>query len=411
MPRQTEYHFLQQTLTKLHLQVLRFTIGQMPEPVPDYGLRHFLGHDEECTRFFCDLPQQMASHTIYKLTDAYLCNYLLLRLPWEEPSGLLIGPYLSVQLTHEALLGEAERYGVPPHLFDQLQTIYGSIPYLGEESFLFAMLNTFAESLWGGSNAYTIVDMTDELTAPSPLARREDPLPAEQTLLNMQMMEKRYAYENEMLDAVSHGLTHKAELLLSNLSQFSMEQRNADPVRNLKNYCIIMNSLLRKAAERGSVHPLYLDSVSSDFARRIELVGSVEATQPLMAEMMSTYCRLVKKHAMARYSAPIRKALVCIDSDLAGDLSLSSLAAMQNISPGYLSSLFKKEVGQTLTDYVNSRRMEQAARMLRNGTLQIQTVAQYCGIPDVNYFSKLFKRYISVTPKAFRQSLGGTKEK
>jgi YesN/AraC family two-component response regulator len=84
---------------------------------------------------------------------------------------------------------------------------------------------------------------------------------------------------------------------------------------------------------------------------------------------------------------------------------------MQNISSGYLSTLFKKEVGQTLTDYVNSRRVEQAASMLRTGTLQVQTVAQYCGIPDVNYFSKLFKRYTGVSPKEFRATLSGAKEK
>ena len=68
-------------------------------------------------------------------------------------------------------------------------------------------------------------------------------------------------------------------------------------------------------------------------------------------------------------------------------------------------------MGQTLTDYVNSRRVEQAAAMLRSGTLQVQTVAQYCGIPDVNYFSKLFKRYTGVSPKEFRATLAGVKEK
>jgi YesN/AraC family two-component response regulator len=68
-------------------------------------------------------------------------------------------------------------------------------------------------------------------------------------------------------------------------------------------------------------------------------------------------------------------------------------------------------MGQTLTDYVNSRRVEQAASMLRSGTLQVQTVAQYCGIPDVNYFSKLFKRYTGVSPKEFRATLAVAKEK
>jgi YesN/AraC family two-component response regulator len=166
-----------------------------------------------------------------------------------------------------------------------------------------------------------------------------------------------------------------------------------------------MNTLLRKAAEQGGVHPLYIDSVSSDFARRIELIGSTTAASKMMDEMLTSYCRLVKKHALAQYSAPVRKTLACIDADLTGDLSLSALAEMQNISPGYLSTLFKKEMGQTLTDYVNSRRMEQAARMLRSGTLQVQTVALHCGIMDVQYFSKIFKKQMGKTPKEYRESM------
>jgi YesN/AraC family two-component response regulator len=353
----------------------------------------------------------MNQNTVYKVTDTYLCNYLFHLLPEKKSTALLIGPYMSVQLSREQLLQEAEHHAIPPALFRHLEAFYGSIPVITDDTFLLAVVNTFAEALWGGSDSYTVVDLTNELSSPSPLSLRAEPLSPDQALLDMHTMEQRYAYENELLKAVSQGLQHKANMMLSNMSQFAMEARVADPVRNIKNYCIIMNTLLRKAAEEGGVHPLYLDSVSSDFARRIEPLSSTAAAQKLMDEMMSSYCRLVKKNSLGHYSAPIRKTLACIDADLTGDLSLSSLAAMQNISPGYLSSLFKKEVGQTLTDYVNSRRIDQAARMLRSGTLQVQTVAQYCGIPDVNYFSKLFKRYIGVSPKEFRQTLAGAKEK
>lgn len=408
---ESEYHFLQSTLKKLHLPITRLSPSARTDTPLDLGLRRFLGREDEYQRIFHTMPFQMEQNTVYKVTDAYLCNYLFLLLPEKKSTALLIGPYMSVQLSREQLLQEAELHAIPPALFRHLEAFYGSVSVITDDTFLLAMVNTFAETLWGGSDSYTVVDLTNELSSPSPLSLRAEPLSPDQALLDMHTMEQRYAYENELLKAVSQGVRHKAASMLTNLSQFAIEQRLADPVRNLKNYCIIMNTLLRKAAEDGGVHPLYIDSVSSDFARRIELLPSTAAAQKLMDEMLTGYCRLVKKHALGHYSAPVRKTLACIDADLAGDLSLSALADMQNISPGYLSTLFKKEVGQTLTDYVNSRRVEQAASMLRSGTLQVQTVAQYCGIPDVNYFSKLFKRYTGVSPKEFRQTLAGTKEK
>ena len=407
MFHEPEFRFLHNTLQKLHLSVTRLT-PQAEFDIPlDLGIRRFLGREDEYRHVFYTLPFQMEGNTIYKVTDAFLCNYLFLRLPEKEPTAVLIGPYMSVQLSREQLLQEAELHSIPPALFRQLETFYGSVPVIADDTFLLAVVNTYAETLWGGSDTYSVVDLTGDLSSPAPLSlRSESPSPG-QTLLDMQTMERRYAYENEMLKAVSQGLRHKAGAMLSNMSQFAIEQRVADPVRNLKNYCIIMNSLLRKAAEQGGVHPLYIDTVSSDFARRIELIASTRAATQLMEEMMNDYCRLVKKHSLARYSAPVRKALACIDADLAGDLSLSALAAMQNISSGYLSTLFKKEVGQTLTDYVNSRRVEQAAGMLRSGTLQVQTVAQYCGIADVNYFSRLFKRIKGISPQAWRAEKKG----
>ena len=411
MFHEPEFRFLHNTLQKLHLSVTRLT-PQAEFDIPlDLGIRRFLGREDEYRHVFYTLPFQMEGNTIYKVTDAFLCNYLFLRLPEKEPTAVLIGPYMSAQLSREQLLQEAEHHSIPPALFRQLETFYGSVPVITDDAFLLAVVNTYAEVLWGGSESYTIIDLSGDFASPAPLSLRPEALSPDQTLLDMQTMERRYAYENEMLKAVSQGLRHKAGAMLSNMSQFAIEQRVADPVRNLKNYCIIMNSLLRKAAEQGGVHPLYIDSVSSNFARRIELISAVSGAQKLMDEMMNDYCRLVKKHAMARFSAPIRKTLACIDADLAGELTLSALAATQNISPGYLSTLFKKEVGQTLTDYVNSRRIEQAVHLLRSGTLQIQTIAQYCGIPDVNYFSKLFKRYVGVSPKEFRGSLAHRSEK
>jgi AraC-like DNA-binding protein len=407
---ETELRFMQSMLNKVNLQFLLLTKEKLPENPPDLGIRKFLGRESEYRHMFCELPFEASQNTIYKMTDTYLCNYLYLMLPGESPTVLMVGPYMLLQLTHQQLLQEAERYSVPPQLFNEMENYFCSIPVYSDESFLFAIINSFAEVLWGGSEAFTVVKLNDEQIFPSPFSQEANPIPPEKTLLTMEDMERRYAYENEAIRAVSLGMTHKAELMFSSINQLAIKQRVADPLRNIKNYCIIMNTLMRKAAEQGSVHPLYLDSVSSEFARRIEITGSTTAGYKLMAEMLSTYCRLVKKHSMTTYSLPIRKTLVCIDANLSGDLSLHTLAAMQNISSGYLSALFKKELGQTLTDYVNQRRMKQAKQLLNSTVLQVQTIAQYCGIPDVNYFSKTFKRYCGCTPKDFRQSQQTYKE-
>ena len=121
-------------------------------------------------------------------------------------------------------------------------------------------------------------------------------------------------------------------------------------------------------------------------------------------EMIDKYCALVKKHSMKNYSPLVQKVITLVDFDITSDLSLSRQAEMLNVNASYLSKLFKKETGITLTEYVAKKRIEQAAFLLTSTNLQIQTVAQNCGIYDVNYFTKLFKKHTGKTPKEYRES-------
>ena len=107
---------------------------------------------------------------------------------------------------------------------------------------------------------------------------------------------------------------------------------------------------------------------------------------------------------MKGYSLLVQKVITTVDSDLTADLSLNALASKLNVNASYLSTLFKKETGNTITDYVNDKRIQNAILLLHSTGLQIQTIASYCGIPDVNYFTKLFKKKVGKTPKEYREN-------
>lgn len=398
MHYEEQLKFLIDTLRKCRIRTLLL-------PATSTALNHSLRQvllNTETTAFYAEHLNNAQSRTIYRLADPFSLHYVFLRLPADDRL-LFIGPYLTEEIPQEEILEKAEKAGLSPQQSRQLENAYRSVPVLSSYHAVFAMLDSFGELLWGGENTFTVVDINREQNAPpSPLAAHSD---SDDTLQNMAMLEMRYAYENELIQAVSQGLTHKAEMLLSGFSQAAFEQRLTDPIRNLKNYCIIMNTLLRKAAEQGGVHPLYLDRASTDFARRIELVSAANDTRELMNDMFHSYCRLVKTHSLRQYSPPVQKIIALIDTDPAGDLSLNSLAKTQGLNASYLSSLFRRETGETVTGHINRKRMQLAMRLLSSTRLQIQTIAQHCGIPDVNYFSKLFKKITGKSPKEYRQSL------
>ena len=114
---------------------------------------------------------------------------------------------------------------------------------------------------------------------------------------------------------------------------------------------------------------------------------------------------LVKNNSSKGYSAIVEKAIIAIKSDLSADLNLSILAQRLSVSNVYLSSTFKKETGMTITEYIRKRRLNYATYLLKNTSIQVQTVAMHCGIVDVQYFTKLFKKEMGMTPSEYRRIL------
>ena len=123
-----------------------------------------------------------------------------------------------------------------------------------------------------------------------------------------------------------------------------------------------------------------------------------------MMDMVHNYCRLVRRYRMKDYSPIVRKTISYIEAELASDLSLSTLAAIYSVSQSYLSELFHRETGKTLTQFINEARMETGARLLLSTKLQLQTIAEHCGVSDANYFSNLFKKHYEMSPREYRES-------
>lgn len=84
------------------------------------------------------------------------------------------------------------------------------------------------------------------------------------------------------------------------------------------------------------------------------------------------------------------------------EISLDILAHEMNISPNYLSNLFKKETGENLIEHVTRVRVERAAELLKTTDLKIYEIGKRVGYENEHYFSRVFKKVTGVSPNRYR---------
>jgi len=401
-----ELDFLCGILKKCHIRTALLSPHDTTDALVDSWIRTILGITPRESGTVREVMGDIEDTTEYKFRNELELHYIFMKLPLSDENNLLfIGPYLPFPLASKDVLKIGEKLNFSSNMQKNLSEYYASLPVIPESDRIFVAIDTFCERVWQTSS-FSVTEIRQVPSmAISSLFQENTADDFDEILANMEKMEMRYAFENELIQAVSLGQQHREKTLLSAFNEQMFERRLQDSVRNAKNYCIIMNTLLRKAAEKGGVHPLYIDRTSSKFAAKIEFTADIKAIPALMREMFSSYCRLVRKHSTKQYSPVVKKTILMIDSDIAAELSLHILAEKQDITPGYLSTVFKKETQKTVSEYIRERRIRHAEHLLSTTNLQIQTIAMHCGIMDVQYFSKVFKRMTGKTPREYRESV------
>lgn len=377
----------------------------------DCGLRESLYkgfNKKEDFTYFMDACRE---NTLYYLTDEYYCSYVCMQLPnLEKLQYFIIGPFTYIHINQKNYLTLLDALNIPANLLPILENYYYNIAFVNSETQFKNLISTLCDIIWENSH-YSVSAVYGNLWN-MPYAREfVSDLEEESYLLptNINIVEARYTFENQLMQAVAQGNLALIDQLFSKENSIRYIPRMENTLRDYKNYMIVFNTILRKAAEQGAVHPVYLDQLSSKFARKIEALTSA-AEHSLEREMLHKYCLLVRNYSVKGYSPIIQKVINQIDLNLTSDLGLKALSEMFNISAGYLSTLFKKETGVTLTDYVNKKRVEHAILLLNTTQLQIQTIASYCGVLDINYFTRIFKKFTEVTPKKYREMISKPSE-
>ncbi|MFC0214062.1 response regulator [Paenibacillus chartarius] len=160
----------------------------------------------------------------------------------------------------------------------------------------------------------------------------------------------------------------------------------------------------RQAVEYGAsgyLLKLSMDAVSLE--RTLSKVGQ-ELRQRGKLRKIERYLSDVTEPSLQPTDHPtVNQVIALIQNHYRDNLSLSSLAEQVNIDSSYLSDLFRKKTGDTVTHYMQKVRVEAAKLLLLETDRTVSEIGEQVGFVNDNYFIKIFKKWTGATPSDFRR--------
>ena len=177
-----------------------------------------------------------------------------------------------------------------------------------------------------------------------------------------------------------------------------------DQKKNGEYMAVIYISLLARAAVEGGVPFRKCMLYSDAYLRKIDTAGSEEKLRILIEDAIAVYTNMVRAIHMRRANERhVENTCKYIEEHLLDKLSLNFLAAQASVTPAYLTTLFRKTIGMTLTDYIQNKKIYAAMDMLMMTEEKISEIGDYLNFASASYFCRTFKKVVGVSPRQFRE--------
>lgn len=204
--------------------------------------------------------------------------------------------------------------------------------------------------------------------------------------------------ESQLLASASRGdLTDTTQLLNDCFDHIRTQKLHISNARMV--FVDLISILLRVIREKN----LSLDSVFADSLKPADALSQLNTLEQLHEWFLRSFtslCHEIELQLPAD-SVYVRKALSIIHKDYHKAVNLQTIADEIGISFGYLSTIFKAEMKQSFSEYLNICRISHAKEMLKGGETNLHAVSAACGFQDYSYFFKVFKKIEKQTPSEY----------
>ena len=217
---------------------------------------------------------------------------------------------------------------------------------------------------------------------------------------------RHHSYEEDMLqyDLLRRG---DPQALAEAKRMFAADEQgrlSSDPVQNMKYLFVASAALASRAALSGGMERERCYNASDLYIRRMDRCRTVGEIEAVHQEMFEFYTRAMASLDREKaYARPVVQAIDYILANLNRPLRVYEIAERIGLSENYLSTLFHRETGYTISAYIMQKRIETARNMLLHSDYSYAQIALSLGFSSQSHFIKAFRGQTGTTPAQYRR--------
>jgi AraC family transcriptional regulator len=177
-----------------------------------------------------------------------------------------------------------------------------------------------------------------------------------------------------------------------------------DQLRGWKYMFVASTTLCCRYCMGGGMDSETSYNISDLYIRKVDGCSTVKEIYELHNAMFEEYKDRMKRITRTEESSlPVLRSMDYIDRHLHERITLHSLANYTGTTDTYLSMLFKKEEGITITEYIRSTKIEASKVLLQYYDLTVTEIAEYLAFSSSSHFIRIFREVTGMTPETYRK--------
>lgn len=214
-----------------------------------------------------------------------------------------------------------------------------------------------------------------------------------------------YNPELEFYSAIKSGDVEKVRTLCKEqlIDKEGLGILSDNHLQHIKYHFVVTTALTARYCIEGGMELSTAYSLSDFYIQKADRCKNAKDVSDLHPIMCEDYAKRMK--ALRKQKVCSKHVADCLDyiyDHLHTRITIEDLADHVNLNPSYLSRLFKKEVGTPVSNYIQTKKIETAKKMLVYSEHSLSEIASTLAFPSQSYFTEIFRKKTGITPTEYR---------